>query len=303
MLSSTGETRARWPAVRACAFAALLAMVATPSLGASAVKVDLGAIDTLPPAKGGSAGAPIELRPPAAIRAEIARREAARRIAEERAAKDRKRADIARKAAAKRRAAQDRRKKAAARRAEEARRRAEAGRKEAERRKMAADEKARKAGEARARAAAQPKDLRKAAPKVAVKSANKSERVAPPAASKPTASKPTASKSAGQTANRPPAPGKTRISFAEGSTQLTAAARQNMTPIIQSLSRNANSRLVIYAYAGGEKARRLSLSRALAVRRHLIKAGIQGTRAEVRALGSNTPEKPVDRVDLVLVGQ
>ena len=76
-----------------------------------------------------------------------------------------------------------------------------------------------------------------------------------------------------------------------------------MKPVIQSLSRNSNSRLVIYAYAGGAKARRLSLSRALAVRLHLIKGGIQGTRAEVRALGSNTTEKPIDRVDLVLVGQ
>jgi len=277
-------------------------MAASPALGASAVKVDLGAIDTLPPARAGSAGAPLELTPPAAIRAEIARRAAARRTAEERAAARR----ITEERAAARRIAEARQ------RAEQSRRRAEAGRKEAEQRKMAADEQARKASEARARAAAQPKDLRKPAPKLAAKSANKSERMAPPAAGKPATGKP-----AGQTANRAPSAGKTRIAFAKGSTRLTVAARKNMAPIIESLSRNAGSRLVIYAYAsggkagasgekagaGGGKARRLSLSRALAVRRHLIEAGIQGTRAEVRALGSNTTEKPLDRVDLVLVGR
>ncbi len=116
MLSSTDEPRSRWSAVRACRLAAVLATglaafpAATPSLAASAVEIDLGAIDTLPPAKGGSAGAPIELKPPAAIRAEIVKREAARRAAARRAAEERKRADTARKAAAKRRAAEERRK-------------------------------------------------------------------------------------------------------------------------------------------------------------------------------------------------
>ncbi len=289
----------RWSTARACTLAVVLAMAATPSLAASAVEVDLGAIDTLPPIKGGSAGAPIELNPPAAIRAEIARREAARRAADRRAAKERARTETSRKMAAERRAAEENRKAAAARRAGQARQRAEAARKTAEQRKMAADEKARKANAASAaRAAAQPKALRKAEPEVAVKSANKSERVVPAAAGKPAVSSP-----APQTSNRPPAAGKTRIAFAKGSAQLTAAARKNMAPVIESLSRNAKSRLVIYAYAGGEKARRLSLSRALAVRLHLIKAGIQGTRAEVRALGGKTTEKPVDRVDLVLMGR
>jgi len=115
MLSSTGEPRARWSVARACRLAALLAIsiavlpAATPSLADSVVEVDLGAIDTLPPARRGSAGVPIELRPPAAIRAEIAKREAAQRAAAQRAATEREQADIARKAAIKRRAEQDRR--------------------------------------------------------------------------------------------------------------------------------------------------------------------------------------------------
>jgi len=259
-----------------------------PALAAPAVEVDLGAIDTLPPAKGGSAGSPIELTPPASIRAKIARQEAAKRAADQRAAEARKRSETAQKAEASRRAAEENKRSAAARRAEEARRSAGASRKAAEQRRMAADEKARRAAEARA--TAQPKELRK--------SANKSERVAPPAAKEPVANNP-----APQAASKPSASGKTRLMFAKGSSQLTSAARRNLTPVVQSLSGNAGNRLVIYAYAGGEKARRLSLSRALAVRLYLIKAGIQGTRTEVRAQGSSTTEKPVDRVDLELVGQ
>lgn len=282
MLSSTNEPRVYRSVVCACALALVLTMTAAPTLAASAVEVDLGAIDTLPPAKGGSAVSPIELTPPAAIRAEIARREAARRAADRRAATQR--------------AALERKQAAAARKQATARR-AEADREEARQRKMAAQEKARK--ERAARAAGRPKELQKTEPRVAVaKSANKSESVAPPAAGKPSAGDP-----APLTAKRAPSAGKTRITFAKGSTQLSAAAKQNMAPVIRSLSQNAKTRLVIYAYAGGKKARRLSLSRALAVRRHLIKAGIEGTRAEVRALGATTTEKPLDRADLVLVGQ
>ncbi|MHA1536513.1 MAG: hypothetical protein ACTSUD_03070 [Alphaproteobacteria bacterium] len=317
MISSADEKGAGWLAARACALAAMMMMASpAPSLAASAVEIDLGVIDTLPPPKGKSAGVPVELTPPASIRAEIARREAAQRVAAERAGKARAAKE---RAADKRRQEEIARKSAAERRAGEARQRAEAERREAERRKRAADEKARKAAEARARArnraGGQPKQLGRSGSGVAVKSANKSERVAPPPAlaSKPAASnpapgnpaagKPAPGKAPPLTATRTQAPGKTRIAFAKGSNQLTAAARQSLTPVIESLSKNAGSRLVIYAYAGGEKARRRSLSRALAVRLHLIKAGIQGTRAEIRALGGNTKEKPVDRVDLVLVGR
>jgi outer membrane protein OmpA-like peptidoglycan-associated protein len=60
------------------------------------------------------------------------------------------------------------------------------------------------------------------------------------------------------------------------------------------------------AYAAGNddatsQARRLSLSRALAVRSYLIEHGVRSTRMDVRALGNKVPEGPPDRVDVMLV--
>jgi hypothetical protein len=61
----------------------------------------------------------------------------------------------------------------------------------------------------------------------------------------------------------------------------------------------------LFAYAEGDedtasKARRLSLSRALAVRSFLIDQGVRSTRIEVRALGNKVPEGAPDRVDVLL---
>jgi hypothetical protein len=66
---------------------------------------------------------------------------------------------------------------------------------------------------------------------------------------------------------------------------------------------NEKSRLQLLAYAYEEqaspsKSRRLSLSRALAVRSHLISKGIRSTRIDVRALGDQVPGGEPNRVDL-----
>lgn len=62
------------------------------------------------------------------------------------------------------------------------------------------------------------------------------------------------------------------------------------------------------AYADGDqdganKARRLSLSRALAVRAYLIDNEIASTRMDVRALGNRADDGPADRVDLVVINR
>ncbi len=49
---------------------------------------------------------------------------------------------------------------------------------------------------------------------------------------------------------------------------------------------------------GPSKARRLSLSRALAVRAFLIDQGVRSTRMDVRALGDKVQDGPSDRVDI-----
>jgi hypothetical protein len=63
-------------------------------------------------------------------------------------------------------------------------------------------------------------------------------------------------------------------------------------------------RLELLAYAAGtedqaNRARRLSLSRALAVRAFLINEGVRSTRMDVRALGNNVDGEPADRVDIL----
>jgi outer membrane protein OmpA-like peptidoglycan-associated protein len=96
-----------------------------------------------------------------------------------------------------------------------------------------------------------------------------------------------------------------RLGFATGSAELDAAGKAALAPVIAELQRDANARLQLQAFAAGGddqggQARRLSLSRALAVRAQLIEQGIASTRMDVRALGRTT-EGPPDRVDLVLV--
>jgi len=65
-------------------------------------------------------------------------------------------------------------------------------------------------------------------------------------------------------------------------------------------------RMQLLAYAGdpdlsSSRARRLSLSRALAVRSYLIGKGVRSTRIDVRALGNRVPEGSPNRVDLRVV--
>ncbi|MBN2752245.1 MAG: OmpA family protein, partial [Rhodospirillaceae bacterium] len=73
--------------------------------------------------------------------------------------------------------------------------------------------------------------------------------------------------------------------------------------VVARLSQNADDSVQLLAYAQGEnrsKSRRLSLSRALAVRSYLLSQDIRNTRIEVRALGDQIPDGKPDRVDVIL---
>jgi len=150
-------------------------------------------------------------------------------------------------------------------------------------------------------AAPPPMPVVKTAPKVAEEKAPKAP--TPPAV--PVAKKAPAK----QQASLPPAAApaesgkKHRISFAPDQTKLPASAKQPLIALAASLKGQDNMRLQLMAYAGGPSlssslARRMSLSRALAIRSFLIENGVRSTRIDVRALGNKTTEEPFNRVDL-----
>ena len=97
-----------------------------------------------------------------------------------------------------------------------------------------------------------------------------------------------------------------RIAFDLDSANLPEAAKADLEALATRLVKEENLRVQLLAYAssteqGASQARRLSLSRALAVRSYLIEQGVRSTRMDVRALGDKSEETPADRVDLVLV--
>ena len=96
---------------------------------------------------------------------------------------------------------------------------------------------------------------------------------------------------------------KLRVSFDQDQTKLPINSKKPLISLAESLKGTTNQRLQIMAYAGGPSlssslARRMSLSRALAIRSFLIENGVRSTRIDVRALGNKTTEEPLNRVDL-----
>jgi outer membrane protein OmpA-like peptidoglycan-associated protein len=94
------------------------------------------------------------------------------------------------------------------------------------------------------------------------------------------------------------------IEFTGNESNLSAAAQEKLKNIVGQLKDMGDTRIQVRAYAAGEdgsksSARRISLSRALAVRSFLMDNGIKPNRVDVRALGTETDRSPIDRVDLV----
>jgi outer membrane protein OmpA-like peptidoglycan-associated protein len=98
------------------------------------------------------------------------------------------------------------------------------------------------------------------------------------------------------------------IAYSAGDTRLPDGAQAVLRAAVAALSSDPALRIQLKAYAAGSKegespARRLSLSRALGIRSFLIKQGVEPTRIDVRALGSNVPDGSPDRVDVSLVAR
>ena len=98
------------------------------------------------------------------------------------------------------------------------------------------------------------------------------------------------------------------LSFAAEESELPAGQRAALDTLSQQMA-GTEDRLQIRAYAsstgaeGGSGARRLSLTRALAVRAYLIDKGIRSTRIDVRALGTPTDGSAPDRVEVAPVAR
>ncbi|QDO97912.1 OmpA family protein [Ferrovibrio terrae] len=99
------------------------------------------------------------------------------------------------------------------------------------------------------------------------------------------------------------------LAFAGGQGDLPSGGDLAALDALATQHANGEDRLQIRAYAastvsdGGSGARRLSLTRALAVRQYLIDKGIRSTRIDVRALGAPTDGSAADRVEVAPVGR
>jgi len=106
-------------------------------------------------------------------------------------------------------------------------------------------------------------------------------------------------------ASVPAAGAPAQILFEAGSAKLDNAATDSMKRIADAMKSDESMRVQLLAYAGGggssSQARRLSLSRALAVRSYLIGQGVRSTRIDVRALGNKSSAGSPDRVDMTVV--
>lgn len=134
---------------------------------------------------------------------------------------------------------------------------------------------------------------------------------APPATTM-AAAKPKQKKTKKEQAAVSPAPKSTptgralQVVFADTASKMPAKAKKGLQALALKLKSKDTLRLQLMAFAGGKslsssKARRMSLSRALSIRSFLIENGVRSTRIDVRALGSKTTEKPLNRVDVNIV--
>jgi outer membrane protein OmpA-like peptidoglycan-associated protein len=125
---------------------------------------------------------------------------------------------------------------------------------------------------------------------------------APPAAAAPAAT-PVAAPAA--IAKAAPA-ASTHVLFTAGAVDLSNSAKSALDAVAAWLVANEQLRVQLVAYASGNadeanQARRISLSRALAVRTYLTEHGVATTRMDVRALGNRSEGDSPDRVDIVPV--
>ena len=95
-----------------------------------------------------------------------------------------------------------------------------------------------------------------------------------------------------------------RVLFPADGTAIDAAAEADLLRLAGYLSHHQAQRVVLHAHAGDDDhgsshARRLSLSRALAIRTFLVDQGVPADRIHLRPMGSQRKDGPPDRVDIL----
>lgn len=94
------------------------------------------------------------------------------------------------------------------------------------------------------------------------------------------------------------------IGFDADSSDLSADAKMDLSQLAKTVKSNKSSvRIVAYAKGTPDEAsvaRRISLSRALAVRAFLIREGVDQLRINVQAMGHNVPSGNADRADVLV---
>ncbi|WP_343562248.1 OmpA family protein [Kiloniella sp. b19] len=99
-----------------------------------------------------------------------------------------------------------------------------------------------------------------------------------------------------------------QLGFADQSSDLTAGNLAELDKLAAAMQADESLTIQLLAYAKGSdeeasQARRLSLSRALAVRGILMDRGIRSTRMQVRALGNKATSGNPDRVEIIPVAR
>ncbi len=104
-----------------------------------------------------------------------------------------------------------------------------------------------------------------------------------------------------------PTPSGLRLSFAPGQSDLSPDSATSLKKLAEATPSNDVVSFNVMAYAAGSPddpstARRVSLSRAMAVRSALVGDGVSSARIYVRALGEQHGGGPPDRVDVTVLG-
>ena len=103
----------------------------------------------------------------------------------------------------------------------------------------------------------------------------------------------------------PPAvPNEYTIAFKIGASDVSSEATVTLKSMAARINKDPSLRVQLLAFASDaeksvSRSRRLSLERAVNVRKQLLNAGVDSTRIEVRALGEQSGGGEADRVDVI----